>query len=269
MPAIVSSWFEDLKVPSRKESAAYAYLIEVLEIISGLIFIAGSVCFLPRYSKNVEVFIAGCHCFVLGSVFYVMISCGTLIEALNEKGTWTFEALQNVGWVIGSIIFLIGAILYFPDAQRCDALSTHGTDDGSSEVCASVAQHVNKNDKEFIGTVLFILGSSIFVLAVFLNSLNQRRFSDWHHGMMVAVLFGYMIGSLLYCMGSVAFLPNVGCGPEMVAVGAWMFIVGSVFYTVSAILNLSRTHYMLKDDGMDEAESPLAKGAADEGKAVA
>lgn len=249
MPGFVSEWISGLKTPSRKESAAYAYLIEALDIIAAIIFVLGSICFLPRFSKNTEIFICGCNSFVVGSVQYVVISLLTLAEALSYKGAWTFEALENMGWLTGSVVFLVGTILYFPERDFCKlAVSGNFTGDAGSEQCHSLSQHMNKHSKAFYGTILFISGSMIFVMAIFINALSQRKFGKWHHRMISIITFNYMLGSLLFCMGSIAFLPDVGCGPEMVTLGAWMFIIGSGFFVIGSVLSCRRTHYMLNDD---------------------
>jgi len=264
MPSSINDLFGMLPSPSRKDSANYAYLIEALDIIAAVLFVAGSVCFLPKYSKDTDVFVAGCNLFVVASVQYVVISCLTLAEALNQKGTWTFEALENCGWVVGSVIFLIGSILYFPDRETCDSSLKGGLHDASypgAETCSSLAQHMNKHTKAFYGTVLFILGSVTFVIAIFFNAMNQRKFSKWQHWMVATIAFNYLIGSILFCMGSIAFLPNVGCGDEMVAVGAWMFIFGSVFFLIGALMSLRRTQYMIgyPEEFDDSEEENLLK----------
>jgi len=260
--------------PSRKESASYAYVIEVLEIIAGIIFVAGSICFLPQYSQDVDIFILGCNIFVVGSVQYVIISLLTLAEEVNEKGWWTFEATENCLWLLGSVIFLWGTIMYFPERQKCEqvvndhAVKGHNIPDDllsdhdfrvNVEKCSSLSQHMNKNPKEFWGTVFFITGSMIFAIAIFINALNQRTFRRWEHKMFGFIAFNYMLGSLLFCMGSIAFLPHVGCGPEMVELGAWMFIVGSLFYVVGSVASLRRTHYMLNkgEEDMSDADAEV------------
>merc|ERR1719456_1193660 len=93
------------------------------------------------------------------------------------------------------------------------------------------------------------------MIAIFLNAMNQRRFDAFADRMMSVISFNYMIGSLLFCMGSIAFLPNVGCGPEMVALGAWMFIIGSAFFVIGSVMSFSRTYYMLRDSAKDDSDS--------------
>lgn len=256
MPAFLTEICSGLKTPSRRESASFAYLIEALDLTAAIIFTVGSVCFLPKYSKDVDVFVTGCNLFVVGSVQYVLITCLTLAEALNEKGTWTLEAVENGGWVLGSVVFLIGTILYFPDRMTCTNHVMHSSSLPDSETCSSLAQHMNEHSKAFFGTIFFIIGSMIFVVAVFFNAMNQRKFTKWKHRMVSYITFNYMIGSLLFCMGSVAFLPDVGCGPEMVKMGAWLFIIGSAFFILGSLLSLWRTYEMLNVDEED-SEEPL------------
>jgi len=257
MPTFISDTLHFTQ-EKRKSSAPYAFLIELLDLIAAIIFVIGSVCFLPQYSKEVELFILGCNIFVVASIQYVIISALTLAEAVNHSGTLlNFEGMECVGWMVGSVVFLIGTILYFPDRETCakgvEKLSKNSTDHLHDDVCHSLAQHINKNSKEFWGTILFISGSSIFVIAIFFNALSQSRFEQAHERMVAVISFNYMIGSLLFCMGSIAFLPNVGCGPEMVTIGAWMFIIGSAFFVVGSLISCWRTYKMLNDRSDSEA----------------
>mmetsp|Transcript_99104 Transcript_99104/g.171832 ORF Transcript_99104/g.171832 Transcript_99104/m.171832 type:complete len:278 (-) Transcript_99104:73-906(-) len=237
-----------------KGSAIYSYSIEAVEIVAAIIFIIGSVCFLPQYSKNVEVFMLGCNLFIVGAVGYVVICGMTLIEAWGEKKGWTFEVWENLLYLVGSVVFVFGTVLYFPERDHCEHVGASVGEDGT---CSSLAQEVNKGAKEWYGTLLFILGSMIFVVAVFLNALNQRKFILWQHQIVCVITMFYMLGSVLFCMGSVAFLPDVGCGPEMVLIGAWMFIVGSVLFFLASLLSLWRTSYMLNHPEEDEEEDAL------------
>jgi len=263
MPTWLSEMLE-YSQESKKSSAPYAFLIEFLDLIAAVIFVIGSVCFLPQYSKEVELFILGCNIFVVASIQYVVISGLGLAEAVNHHGTvWTFEGMEGVGWVVGSVVFLIGTILYFPDRETCakgasemSVPTPENMGDPHQDVCHSLAQHINKNSKEFWGTILFISGSCIFVIAIFFNALGQSRFDHPLERMVAVISFNYMMGSLLFCMGSIAFLPNVGCGPEMVTIGAWMFIIGSAFFVVGSVISCWRTYKMLNDQ--PESDSGVA-----------
>lgn len=251
MPTWLSEMLE-YSHESKKSSAPYAFLIEVLDLIAAIIFVIGSVCFLPQYSKEVELFILGCNIFVVASIQYVVISVLGLAEAVNHHGTiWTLEGMEGVGWVVGSVVFLIGTILYFPDRETCaigaNEINKNNMSDPHADVCHSLAQHINKNSKAFWGTILFISGSSMFVIAIFFNALGQSRFDNSLERMVAVISFNYMMGSLLFCMGSIAFLPDVGCGPEMVTIGAWMFIIGSAFFVIGSLVSCWRTYKMLNE----------------------
>lgn len=231
---------------ARKETR-YAYVIESLDLIASIIFVVGSVCFLPEYAKEVDLFVFGCNLFVGGSIVYVLIAGLSLAETVQQKGWSAFEAWEYMGWVFGSVVFLIGTVLYFPDRETCERGAEELNNNHATDVCHSLAQHVNKNSKQFWGTILFISGSSMFVIAIFINALTQTKFESKNERMVAVISFNFLVGSLLFCMGSIAFLPNMGCGPEMVTIGAWMFIIGGGFFVVGSIVSFWRTSKMLAE----------------------
>lgn len=49
----------------------------------------------------------------------------------------------------------------------------------------------------------------------------------------VTAVFSYIVGSTLYILGSVYFLPQIG----KVSTGAWAFIFGSILFLLVAVLN--------------------------------
>jgi len=98
---------------------------------------------------------------------------------------------------------------------------------------------------EFEGTILFVVGSLFFCFAAFANALNQRKFEESVAVLLTAITSLYMAGSLLFVMGSIAFLPNLGCNEQMLTIGAWCFIVGSGFFVIGAVLSFWRTHQLL------------------------
>lgn len=216
----------------RSESIACALTIEAFDILAGVIFVVGSVCFLPSYAKDLTVFMWGCILFVLGSVIYLLICTVTYYEAIMEKGFMTFEACENALYWLGSLVFTIGTILYWPKEAH-----TRGIEQMKSY---SLGVYFNFFSPEFEGSILFILGSCIFALAAFVNGLSQRCFDTVEGQILTATTSFYMIGSLLFVMGSVAFLPDLGCDETMLAIGAWNFIVGSLFFVVGGILSLWR-----------------------------
>lgn len=242
--------------PSRKESPLYAYCIEFLDILAGVVFVWGSVCFLPHWAKDLHTFLLGCVLFVVGAAIYCMICSFTVAEALLEKGFASFETWENALYLGGSWIFLAGTILYWPSKAHYEYINELKE--------YSLGQYFNLFEPEFEGTLLFMIGSAMFAFAAYFNALSQQRFDEWTSRMLTAISSLYMAGSILFVMGSVAFLPHLGCSEQMVEIGAWMFIVGSVLYLIGGLLSLWRTHIVvnsssdecqeLKDDSMKKAQ---------------
>jgi hypothetical protein len=218
---------------NRKEYPSGAYAIEVLDILAGIIFIVGSACFLPQYSHSLNVFLAGCILFVVGSVIYVVICVCTFIEALCEKGLVTLEAAENGLYLLGSWLFLFGTFLYWPSESHYAGVKYIQN--------LSLAQYFNLFEPELEGTLLFIAGSVLFAFAAFFNALNQREFDEWASRLLPVITSLYLGGSLLFAMGSVAFLPHLGCSEQMVEIGAWQFIIGSILFLIGGCLSFWRT----------------------------
>jgi hypothetical protein len=248
------------RAQSIQHSSLYCYAIEVIEIAAAATFIVGSICFLPQYSKNVEAFIGGCDLFIAGSLGYVIVCGMTLLETWQLNGAWNFEVWENTFYVVGSVVFAIGAVLFFPERDHCEHIMTGLGEVDVGKTCSSALQESKKSIKGWWGTWLFIAGSLIFVIATFLNALNQRKFYEWQHTAVCFITLFYMLGSVLFSMGSLAFLPDPHCGPELVIIGAWLFIAGSIMFMVASLLSLLRTSYMLNQpEEEDDDESPIVK----------
>eukprot|EP00929_Paragymnodinium_shiwhaense_P026411 TRINITY_DN15719_c0_g1_i1.p1 TRINITY_DN15719_c0_g1~~TRINITY_DN15719_c0_g1_i1.p1 ORF type:complete len:131 (-),score=39.80 TRINITY_DN15719_c0_g1_i1:61-453(-) len=121
----------------------------------------------------------------------------------------------------------------------------------------SPGQILNLFSPEFEGTILFIIGSAMFAFAAFINAMNQRHFQELIGQLHSAVTSLYMAGALLFCMGSVAFLPHLGCNKQMLTIGAWMFIVGSAFYMIGGCLSLYRTLLVMEPENLEETKEVL------------
>merc|ERR1712032_204577 len=104
----------------------------------------------------------------------------------------------------------------------------------------SIVQYFNLMSPEFEGTLLFIAGSLMFAAAAFVNGLNHNDLISIEGKLMSATTSLYMAGSLLFVIGSVAFIPDLGCDERMLIIGAVSFIIGSVLYTIGAVVSLLR-----------------------------
>mmetsp|Transcript_88191 Transcript_88191/g.205194 ORF Transcript_88191/g.205194 Transcript_88191/m.205194 type:complete len:262 (-) Transcript_88191:62-847(-) len=241
--------FSRLDVPTGR-NACCAYLLEGLDILGGVAFIAGSACFLPCFSHQLHVFLTGCGLFVMGSLIYCGICTFSLIESVREKGFRTFEACENALYLVGSGVFVVGTIMYWPPEAHHKGIEW-------LVESISLGVYFNLFTPEFEGTLLFILGSFLFVCAAFVNGLDQQTFDSSESRLLGATTSLYMAGSLLFVMGSVAFLPDMGCSEQMLTVGAWCFVAGSVLYTVGSVISLVRTARFFSNP----ACAPLCKEA--------
>jgi len=224
---------------SSKNDVACAYIVEVIDICSGLIILIGSACFLPSFSSDRDIFIAGCVLFVLGTTGYLGLSIFALAEALYSKGIESLEACENSLYVAGAILFNAGTILYWP--EESDWNYTLAMQD------LSPGQFFNWFSPEFEGTVLFIMGSLFFAMASYVNGLSQTGFDTPVKKMLTASTTCYMVGALLFVMGSVAWLPELGCGDRMEAFGAIMYVIGSLLYVIGSVISVIRLSLQVDD----------------------
>jgi hypothetical protein len=220
-----------------KRDYVSVYLVELLDIIAAATFLIGSICFLPRYSVNFFAFVAGCVLFVVGSATYSVVSSFTLWEAIHEKGVASFEVGENLLYATGSWAYLLGSVLYYPGEDQYEQLEELKG--------VSLVQYSNLFERELCGTMLFIVGSFFFAFAAFTNALNQRKFGEWSSRMLTIVTALYLGGSILFAMGSIGFLPNIGSSSMLLALAAWCFVFGSSLFFIGSTLSLWRTSHVL------------------------
>lgn len=231
--------YKDGKPMRMRDNMACAYTVEMVDIVSGLIILIGSACFLPSFSRDMDIFILGCVLFVVGTTGYLIVAIFCLIEALMESGIESLEACENSLYVAGALLFNAGTILYWPEQANWPITIA------SKEL--SPGQFFNWFSPEFEGTVLFIIGSLFFAMAAYVNGLSQRNFDTPVEKMLTAATTCYMIGALLFLMGSVAWLPELGCGQRMEEFGAVMYVIGSLAYVIGGVISLIRTSIQLDE----------------------
>lgn len=245
----------EVQVPvvKRKDSPLFAYCIEISEIIAGVIFVLGSVCFLPSFSKDLDIFLAGCALFIVGAVIYVICCHITHYESLMENGLYSYEATEHLLYTVGSWFFLVGTVLYWPEEAHHKSIE-------ALQGC-SLGQYFNLFTPEYEGTILFIIGSVLFGLAALTNALNQRKYDDESHQLLVFVNSLFGAGSILFVIGSVLFLPDLGCNTMWLSIGAWCFIIGSLFYLIGSCISFCRT-VMVQNMEQEEKRKLLDKDTA-------
>ncbi|CAJ1329884.1 unnamed protein product [Effrenium voratum] len=246
-------------VPSKERSERYdrrdaraAYAIEGLELAANAIFIVGSACFLPAYAHDMDVFLLGCGLFIFGSFVYCCITLYTLCEAVSyHDNILNFESIEHVLYLLGSLLYLIGTVMYWPpevDRYHMTWLAKH----------LSLGVYFNLFSTQFEGTILFMMGSAFFAFAAFVNGLNQRSFDTLTNQLLTAITSTYLGGALFFVMGSVAFLPDLGCNETMVYIGASLFLLGSVFFACASLTSIYRTSYVLANPENHLLKTPSA-----------
>lgn len=223
------------------------YFVEALEILAGVFFIWGSIDFLPYYAQDPNVLLNACILFTIGGVIYFAVSLFCLSESVDEKGWNSLETCENVLYVAGAFVFLVGTILYLPFELR-EPATWDSYDTVRKKNGIGLAVMLNQNSREFQGSVLFIIGSCMFAFAAYANALNMRQLHDIRSQMLTATTTAYMFGSMLFVMGSVAFLPDLGCNQTMESFGGWCFIGGSLQFELGGWISLARTVKEVRDE---------------------
>jgi hypothetical protein len=224
-----------------------------LEVLAGLIFVVGSVCFLPQYTRNINVFVFGCLQFIVGGCIYVGLSGFALLDAVH-KGVSRSKLFEHFLFFIGSIIFVYGTILFWPESS-----DMHVYVEALKEM--SIVQYYDLMLPELEATVLFMIGSAIFALAAVLKVLGSGPEDDPDNQIDSLYCICHLLAGLLFVIGSVPYLPPLQCTDYQVGVGACCFIVGSVIFMLSGVTGLKRSwgkfghHYncRLRIFGTDEA----------------
>jgi len=233
-----------------------SFLVEALDILVGVVFFFGSICFLPAYGSDLRTFLLGCLLFIVGGALHLCLSLFTLWEAWKSRG-WCPEAKEHAFYLLGSLLFLAGTVLYWPE----EAKHTHV----EWMKGLSLGVYFNLFTPEFEGTLLFILGSLLFAMAALVNGLNSYAFSQASHSLgsrlLLATTLLYMAGSLLFVLGSVAFLPNLGWGEHMETFGASCFVAGSALYVFGGLASLLRTAGVGSEEHVPIAVAAENKGA--------
>lgn len=215
--------------------------VEVTDMFANCVFVVGSICFLPRFEDDLNVFLSGCILFVIGAAIYLGTCSYCMVESYMHHRYFSFEVMENLLYIIGAWIFLVGTILYWPTAAHYPVIE--------SMKDLALGQYFNLYTPEFEGTVLFAIGSAVFGFAAFTNALNHRNFEGKLGQLMTACTSISMAADMLFIAGSIAFLPDMGCGRGMIRLGAWMFIIGSAMFVLSSFLAVYRTMLKWRDSG--------------------
>lgn len=235
-------------MPGYLRRVTLCYGIEALAITADVIFVVSSCGFCPPFVRSLEIFVASCVGYALGSLIYLGLALLSTWEASRKHGWESIEVYENLAYLVGSLVFFLGTILYWP--SKADRI--HWLLDFDNLKDLSIGSYFNLMSPEFEGTLLFIAGSVLFVFAAFMNGLNHNNHLTTEGKMLTATTTLFMGGSVLFVMGSVGMLPDLGCGEAMYDIGAGCYVLGSLFFLAGSVVSLARVHRMVRDPEMME-----------------
>ncbi|KAL1522320.1 hypothetical protein AB1Y20_017312 [Prymnesium parvum] len=252
-------------------------LDEVLFVCSSAIFVEGSRDFFP--DSPFPQYVEGCELFIVGSALNVALALfrayETFVDAkLNGKPPAWADLAEQALYVLGSLLFLAGTILFTPPLGPYP--STDVSADSASRVLqvpwfgrtyALIVQGTElpeppTNDIA-TGDIYFIAGSVLYSVAAFVSALRAAGESGGGSTDAVrrrtAVATGtlYQLGGVAFVIGTLGFIPDSVLGitacpggkQNLEFMGAALFLVGSSAYFLGALLTLVVVAYLTYYNG--------------------
>lgn len=214
------------------------YIVEMLDLLGGFVFLVGTLCFFPEVVVNRRVCVIGCDLFILGSAIYLIQHTLTLYEAVSRRNK--AELGQSLLYFVGAIFFLVGTVLYWPEHAETSTIEF------VKSVSLGSSFHM---DSETEATILFIIGSLLFAVAAFQNAVwQQARIyeTDRLGRLAMAATVCYLLGSVLFTIGSVGFFPWLNKETYMVwRLGVWILVIGCILFLGGSIFSLAKTNLLL------------------------
>jgi hypothetical protein len=184
----------------------------------GVMFIIGSVFFLPVYEEYVAV---GSWLFFVASILYIIVSAHDCVEIFYHPSNTPFiDAGAAASYLIGAIVFLIGSALFLPTVGKYEA-----------------------------GALCFIVGSLLFVAGAVLNAMQIFQAPSARaarYFLLTAVC--YIIGSTMFVVASVPYLFPFESAKDEERIDRWLaqqYIVGSLFFLLGGLINGFRAHHIV------------------------
>jgi len=204
----------------REHELFWESLNAVFYKVGGLIFIIGSVLFFPAFSAYEDL---GAWSFVIGSLFYLLVTGHDLLEVLNARrqrsqpaSIWNrLEALAAITYVSGTMLFIAGSLCFLKRFDAADA-----------------------------GAYCFIIGSLLFVAGAIVNVLQiVTAGSLLKLQLMNLTAISFVTGSVLFAVASVPYLwtvENSTDARELFSYLALLYVIGSVLFLLGGVFNYWR-----------------------------
>ena len=226
MPHHITNRKRSYRTSLPKDSFLWEGLNASAYIAGAAAFVVGSVFFLPAFENYMA---AGAGLFILGSLFYLAVAANDCIEIITyyrrhpSHGKKTMlEFIMSAGYIIGSVLFLIGSALFLPSV---------GWERGGAWCF-------------IVGSVLFTIGATVNVTQitqagtlVVLQLLN-------------AVAISFVIGSILFLAASIPYLWPSYQTPLAHALHTYLgaqFIFASLLFLAGGVVNFYRAYRAHQD----------------------
>ncbi len=198
----------------------------VIYKIGGLVFIAGSILFFPRFEAYADL---GAWIFFGGSLLYLVVTVHDLAEvrfhwwaspAHDRAAILEFTAATS--YVVGTILFTVGSIFFLSTVGRFHA-----------------------------GAWCFVIGSLLFVLGAGINVLQiTKARSIVTLQLMNLTAVAFVVGSVLFTVASVPYLWKVEASADrtmLYAFLAWQYLVGSILFFAGGVFNYWRAYVVMRE----------------------
>ena len=162
------------------EAFDYIFQWEIINAIacgiSGLLFVVGSILFLPMHRDHVAV---GVWCFIAGSTTYLIVGIHDLVDIhhnCQSKVVLADVAALTIN-TIGSLFFAVGSILFLPRVGQNQA-----------------------------GAGCFFFGSGLFVLGSVLSTTETIKARHWNAIYVNSTAACFILGSTMFMTASWPYL---------------------------------------------------------------
>ena len=206
---------------SSRQQFQWEAINAIVYLIGGMVFIAGSILFLPKFEAYSNL---GVVTFIFGSLLYLLVTGHDLLEAITCRRTksectkWdNLELMAALIYVVGTILFIVGSIFFL------------------SQIGLTAA-----------GSYCFILGSILFFFGACINVMQITQTSSLPIlQLMNATAITFVVGSAIFVFGSIPYLwshlDKTDQSLVFTLVG-WEFIIGSVFFFLGGVFNFIRAY---------------------------
>ncbi len=197
----------------------------VLYKIGGLIFIAGSLLFFPRFEAYADL---GAWTFVAGSLVYLVVTGHDFAEVIRNRRTAGRDAsLQRLelvaasAYLLGTLLFTVGSLFFLSRV----GLAT-------------------------LGAWCFVTGSLLFVLGACINVMQvQQGDTLLARKLMNYTAITFVVGSVLFTVASIPYLWRVEAEADkttLYAFLAWQYLVGSLLFFLGGLFNYWRAYAFIR-----------------------